>query len=52
MHCWRKFGENENVSNTLQDIALTMFHNAQTQPHAQNHYASSHTALGGGIKMF
>jgi len=45
----------ENVSNSLQDIVLSMF-GMQTRTHThgctgQNHYASSHTLLGGGIKI-
>jgi len=46
----------ENVSNTLQDIVLTMFRYAHTDGRThgrtgrQNHYASGHTMLGGGIK--
>ena len=45
-HHWREFSEN--VSNTLQDIVLTMFRDARTN--RQKQYASSHTTLGRGIK--
>jgi len=46
-----KFGEN--VSNTLQDIMLTMFRDAHMDGRmrrqtGQKHYASGHTSLGGG----
>jgi len=41
---------------TLQDIVLTMFQDAHTDActdgrTGQNHYISSHTTLGGGMKM-
>jgi len=47
---WYKFGEN--VSNTLQDIVLTVFRDAHTDGRTgQKQYASGHTTLGGGIKI-
>jgi len=52
-----KFGEN--VSNTLQDIVLTYrdahmdarTYTCTQRRTGQNHYASGHIMLGGGIKM-
>jgi len=49
MHRWCKFGEN--VTNTLQDIVLTMFQ-TRTNGHGrteQKQYTSGNTTLGGGI---
>jgi len=45
MHSWCKFGEN--VSNTLQDIAVVAHTDARTDGRTgQKHYASGHTTLG------
>jgi len=54
MHCWRKFGWN--LSNTYEDIVLTVFLDARTgtftHKHDKNmHYASGHTTLDRGIKI-
>jgi len=46
-HCY-KFGEN--MSNTVRDIELTMFRDARTHGRTGKQYASSHVALGVGIK--
>jgi len=51
MHRWCKFGEN--VSNTLQNIVLTMFQDAHidARTHRQKQYASGHIMLGGSTKI-